>query len=331
MLFRSKIGATGSGKTWLDYNFMIPYRTRQLQGHEGLYVIMGVTHGTIERNVLEPMRTIFGEDLVGNIRTGAGKVMLFGEDYHVIGAEKISALNKIQGATIKYCYGDEIVAWNKEVFEMLKSRLRTPYSTFDGTANPDTPLHYIKQFIDQEKDQGDMYYQEYTIYDNPTLPPDFVTRLEREYHGTVYFDRYILGKWALAEGQIYRGFDDDNIITMQEWEAVDDEGNYTHELRKNIMFVTIGIDFGGSKSATVFNCTAYGQNFQNFGTIKEKYIKEELNPHMMDNYFLEFVEEIMADGYTIRTSRADSADPVLRRGLQKKMTDNKLEIGRAHV
>lgn len=325
-----KIGATGSGKTWLDYNFVIPYRTRELKGKEGLYVIMGVTQTTIERNVLEPMRSIYGEELVGMIRTGVGKVKLFGEDYHVIGAEKISALNKIQGTTIKYCYGDEIVSWNKEVFEMLKSRLRTPHSVFDGTGNPDTPLHYMKKFIDDEKDAGDMYYQEYTIYDNPTLPPDFVTRLEREYDGTVYFDRYILGKWALAEGQIYQSFNDSNIINPELWEQQQvnrhNELEYVHPLRKQIMFVSIGVDFGGSKSANTFQCTGFTRSFQELITVKEKYITEELNPMMLDTYFVNFVKEVIEDGYTIKSIRADSADPVLIRGLNKALRDNKINL-----
>lgn len=319
-----KIGATGSGKTWLDYNFIIPYRTRQLAGKEGLYVIMGVTHATVERNVLEPMRELFGEALVGNIRSGQGKVMLFGQDYHVIGAEKVSALNKIQGTTIKYCYGDEIVAWNKEVFEMLKSRLRTEHSIFDGTGNPDSPQHYIKKFIDQEKDKGDMYYQEYTIYDNPTLPPDFVSRLEREYRGSVYFDRYILGKWALSEGQIYQGFHDANIIKMEDWEKVDADGNYLHPDRQKIIFVSVGVDFGGNKSATTFQCTAYTQSFQKFITIKEKHITEEITPNRLDELFIEFINEILDDGYTIRGIRADSANQVLIRGMNKALRDNNL-------
>jgi PBSX family phage terminase large subunit len=41
------------------------------------------------------------------------------------------------------------------------------------------------------------------VYDNPFLPEDFVRGLEAEYAGTVYYQRYILGLWAKAEGLIY--------------------------------------------------------------------------------------------------------------------------------
>ena len=83
---------------------------------------------------------------------------------------------------------------------MLKSRLRCKHSYFDGTANPDSPSHYIKQFIDTAPD---IFYQTSTIFDNPYLPKEFVENLCQEYAGTVYYKRYIQGEWSLAEGLIY--------------------------------------------------------------------------------------------------------------------------------
>ena len=60
-----KSGATRSGKTYLDY-YLIPKRIRATKG-QGLIVILGNTKGTIERNLLEPMRNIYGTGLVGNV------------------------------------------------------------------------------------------------------------------------------------------------------------------------------------------------------------------------------------------------------------------------
>jgi PBSX family phage terminase large subunit len=118
-----------------------------------------------------------------------------------LGAEKVSQVAKIQGSSIKYCYGDEIAKWNKDVFAMLQSRLDKPYSRFDGSCNPEYPGHWLKDFIDNP--EIDAYIQKYTIFDNPFLPKEFVDNLCKEYAGTVYYKRYILGEWALAEGLIY--------------------------------------------------------------------------------------------------------------------------------
>lgn len=197
-----KSGATRSGKTYMDF-YVIPKRIRSRIGKPGLSVILGVTKSTIERNILEPMRNIWGSDLVGEINS-QNKCYLFGEMVYCLGAEKVSQVSKLRGSSIKYVYGDEVADWNEEVFEMLKSRLDKPYSCFDGALNPQGPNHWLKEFLDSK--DFDTYVQKYTIFDNPFLDEDFVKNLCKEYEGSVYYKRYILGEWALAEGLVYPMF-----------------------------------------------------------------------------------------------------------------------------
>lgn len=203
-----KGGATRSGKTYLDFKWIIPMRIRERAGKDGLSVILGVTKSTIERNVLEPMRNLYGDKLVGAISSD-NTAWIFGEKCYCLGAEKVSQVSKIRGASIKYCYGDEVADWSEEVFSLLKSRLDKEYSCFDGTYNPQYPNHWLKIFLDSD---ADIFSQEYTIDDNPFLPPAFVENLKKEYAGTVFYDRYILGKWTLAEGLIYPMFNDSCIV-----------------------------------------------------------------------------------------------------------------------
>lgn len=203
-----KGGATRSGKTYLDFKWIIPMRIRERAGKDGLSVILGVTKSTIERNVLEPMRNLYGDKLVGAISSD-NTAWIFGEKCYCLGAEKVSQVSKIRGASIKYCYGDEVADWSEEVFALLKSRLDKEYSCFDGTYNPQYPNHWLKRFLDSD---ADIFSQEYTIDDNPFLPPTFVENLKKEYAGTVFYDRYILGKWTLAEGLIYPMFNDSCIV-----------------------------------------------------------------------------------------------------------------------
>ena len=202
-----KEGSTRSGKTYLDY-FLIPKRILNCKG-EGLIVLLGNTKGTLSRNILEPMQSIWGDRLVGNIGSD-NTVMLFGKKCHALGADRITQVSKLQGAGIEYCYGDEITTWNEDVFSMLKSRLDKPNSVFDGTCNPDSPNHWFLKFLESD---ADIFRQHYTIYDNPMLPENFIKNLECEYRGTVYFERFILGKWALAEGLIYPMFSEARHIS----------------------------------------------------------------------------------------------------------------------
>lgn len=200
-----KSGAVRSGKSFCDIAYVIPQRLRAVKDEAGLNVILGVSKETIETNVLQPMREIYTSSVVGTINS-RNVAMVCGVPVYCLGAEKASQVSKLQGKSVKYCYGDEIAKWSESVFNMLKSRLDKPYSKFDGSCNPEYPSHWLKQFIDRE--DLDIYVQKYTIFDNPALSKKFVDDLCKEYEGTVFYQRYILGEWTLAEGLIYPMFRD---------------------------------------------------------------------------------------------------------------------------
>lgn len=204
-----KTGATGSGKSFLDFTVTIPKRITACRG-EGLIVLLGNTRGTLERNILEPMRQWWPGN-VGMIRSD-NTVDLFGKKVYALGADNKKHVSRIQGATFEYVYGDEVTTWSEDVFQMLKSRLRCEHSHFDGTCNPDNPEHWFKKFLDSD---ADIYQQSYVI-DDGVLPNHIVAELKKEYAGTVFYDRYILGKWAQAEGLIYSMVNENNFYTDAE-------------------------------------------------------------------------------------------------------------------
>lgn len=211
-------GAVRSGKSHLQVSYTIPMRLEERRGKRGLRLILGATRANIERNILQPMRDIFGNSFASDINS-KNFAWIFGEKVYCIGADKISQVAKIRGSEIAYCAIDEATDINKEVFEMLKSRLSLPWSCCDITTNPQSPNHWFKEFLDSVDQGVDIYLQNYTIYDNPFLPPDYVHALETEYAGGIWFDRYILGKWTLAEGLVYPNFkralyDDSDVVGM---------------------------------------------------------------------------------------------------------------------
>ena len=303
-----KVGATGTGKTYVDFMFIIPYRTRQLQALHGINLLIGVTTSTVERNVLRPMRDVYGEGLVGNIVKGEGTVQLFGETYYVIGAEKENAVNKIQGATVKYVYGDEFVNWNETFFKMLTTRLRVEGATADLTGNPQTPTHWAKKFIDKMLEEGSLYYQTSTIYDNPTLPKEFVEAQEIELKGTAEYQRLILGQWAVAEGAIYPMFNQDNILSLKEWE----------EVKQSVMYVQIGVDIGGNKSKTSFQATAVTQGLKEIITFKERRFDIEEDIEKINQEFKQFILSIRGElpHVKIRVVYIDNAEQIIIRSMR---------------
>lgn len=198
-------GAVRSGKSYCQISYCIPSRLTERKGLRGLRVILGATRANIERNILQPMRDIYGDAVASSINS-QNFAKILGEKVYCIGADNVRQVSKIRGSEIAYCAIDEATDINEEVFEMLKSRLSLPWSCCDATTNPAYPSHYFKQFLDSAEHGVDVYCQNYTIYDNPFLPPDYVAALETEYAGTVWYDRYILGKWTLAEGLIYPSY-----------------------------------------------------------------------------------------------------------------------------
>ena len=300
-----KTGAVRSGKSFVDTAYTVPYRIRERSGKPGLNVILGVSRETIERNVLQPMREIYTSALIGTINN-RNVARVCGEDVYWLGADKVSQVAKIQGSSIKYAYGDEIAKWNKEVFEMLKSRLDKQYSCFDGACNPENPTHWLKEFIDD--DGIDLYLQKYRIFDNPFLDPEYVRNLCKEYEGTVYYDRYILGKWKRAEGSIYIKFADNP------------DGFVKSADKEHISRIDIGIDFGGNGSGHAFVATAKYSDGRKQPVMSRKHMKKDfrqgIDANLLSELFLEFVEDVIKKYGKPSNAYYDNAETVLGQSIK---------------
>lgn len=295
-----KSGAVRSGKSFVDTAYMIPFRIRERAGKPGLNVILGVSKESIERNVLQPMREIYTDKLIGTINN-RNVARICGEDVYCLGAEKVSQVAKIQGSSIKYCYGDEIAKWNKEVFQMLKSRMDKPYSCFDGSCNPEHPTHWLKEFLDNP--DLDIYLQTYTIFDNPYLDPEFVKQLCKEYEGTIYYDRLIIGLWKRAEGAIYKRFaDDPGNFRCAVVDQIDSDAGKQF-LKEDITSIEFAIDFGGNKSGHAFVARGYTDDYRNVIALASKRIMakdetKDIDSNMLDNLFCDFVQDVI-DKYAV--------------------------------
>lgn len=262
-----KSGATRSGKTYLDIDFKIVDRIIERRGKSGIAIICGKNYGTIERNVIIPLREVYG-NLIGSItNTSKNKsthIMIADEPVYLFGAGDISRIDTLRGSSVKYAYCDEVVSYNPLFFEMLKSRLDKEYSICDLTCNPDNPNHWFKEFMDSDVDKWILHF---TIDDNPFLPPVFVEQLKKEYEGTVYYDRYILGLWVNAEGLIFLQF-------------ANNKSKYIIDRAENIIKIDIGVDFGGNKSKTMFIASAVVRKLENDnGTLREVYKLVVLEEH----------------------------------------------------
>lgn len=281
--WNGKVGATQCGKTYVDTLFVIPDRIEERKGKKGLNFIVGVSKETIQRNIIEPLQEIYGSRAITDISSN-NTSMILGEKVYCIGADNIGRVRKFRGPRIKYLYIDEAYDINEEVFQLLKSRLSFEYSLCDFAGNPQHLSHWLEKFINSDID---IYLQRYTIFDNPFLPPEYVRQLCKEYKGTVFYDRYILGKPCNAEGLIYRQFADNPNLFIKD-KAIDENGNNI-----NFMIISIGIDYGATKGETEFKATGITSLFKEVWTIGEKKLSGLHSPEEIYKAFVDFYYEIV--------------------------------------
>ena len=191
---------------------------------------------------------------------------------------------------------------------MLKSRLDKPYSCFDGSCNPEHSTHWLKEFLDNE--ELDIYLQRYTIFDNPFLPEEFVQQLCKEYEGTIYYDRLILGRWKRAEGAIYKRFADNSESFL--CEIVDEcspDPEHKQFRKEDIVSIEIGLDFGGNQSGHSFVARGYTDDYRDVIVLKSKRImakdeNEDIDSNKLNILFCDFIQEVI-DEYAVYVKRGD--------------------------
>ena len=310
--WNGKVGATQCGKTYVDTLFVIPNRIIERIGKKGLNFIVGVSKETITRNIIEPLQEIFGNKAVTDISSKNTSTM-FGEKVYCLGADNVGRVAKFRGARAKYIYIDEVYDINKEVFELLKSRLSFEYSVCDFAGNPQSPSHYVEEFINSDID---IYLQRYTIFDNPFLPKVYVDNLCKEYEGTVYYNRYILGQACSAEGLIYSRFA--NSPSDYIWNKKKQDGTY--DLPSGLTI--IGIDYGGTKSGQAFVCTRISNDFKTIITLGSEKHMGDIDPDDLEELEIDFAKRMMHKyNCDIDYMLPDNEEVVLIRGLKRRIQE----------
>lgn len=172
------------------------------------FIIAGVTAGALKRNVLSPlfgMLESFG--IPWEYRRAEGRILLGGNTYHLFGADKDNAQDKLQGMTAAGAYADEAALFPRSFIDQMIGRCSVKGSKIFMNCNPNGAYHFIKtDFIDRAGEIG-LYRLHFTMDDNLTLSPEIRESYARSFAG-VFYRQYILGEWVSAEGAVYPMWDD---------------------------------------------------------------------------------------------------------------------------
>ena len=129
--------------------------------------------------------------------------------FEIFGGKDESSFMLIQGRTLAGVLFDEVALQPRSFVEQALARCSVAGSRFWFNCNPDSPQHwfYLEWICDLKTHNAIRLHFE--LEDNPSLTPEIIQRYKNTYKG-VFFQRYILGLWVLAEGLVY-AFCEDNI------------------------------------------------------------------------------------------------------------------------
>lgn len=131
--------------------------------------------------------------------------------FYVFGGRDERSQDLIQGITLAGVLFDEVALMPESFVNQATGRCSVTGSKYWFNCNPDSPSHWFKKnWIDKAKDKN-LLYLHFTMDDNLSLSEDIKERYKNLYVG-VFFKRFILGLWVVAEGAIYDMFSEEENI-----------------------------------------------------------------------------------------------------------------------
>jgi PBSX family phage terminase large subunit len=293
---------------------------------ENVFLMSGNTLGSISRNCLQGdfgFLALAGGKAVPKTDTDGSKFLQLGKKkLYYCGADNVASFKKIRGLSIGGWYADEINLHDRDFIETALAR---SFASQDRqniwTLNPGNPNHWIyTDYIDKYRDEQTPGYHWYhfTLDDNPSLTTERKAEIAAQFSG-VFYKRYVLGLRVRGEGGCFPSFRHN-----KQGEA----GNVLYEYPAKIYRVTLGVDFGGNKSATAFNATGWfigADKRTHIVTLEEEFITGVITPDELNRRWIAFYRKVAAR-WPVDRGFADSAEQILRKGMNAAAAANRVPL-----
>lgn len=286
------------------------------------FAMCGKTVGSFRRNVwkwLKPVLLVRGYQ-VEESRTE--NLIVIAKDerinyFYVFGGRDESSQDLIQGITLAGLYCDEVALMPESFVNQATGRCSVEGAKMWFNCNPDSPMHWFLLRWIEKRDEKRLLHLHFLMDDNPSLSEAVRERYRTTYSG-VFYSRFILGEWVMAQGAIYRdAWDDDELL-------FDDE-KLEYLLRNlHIMKRSITIDYGTVNPMVYLDVLDDGTDLW---FIREYYWDSRAEQREKDNSqyaddLLEFVRgvELWPSNVVIDPSAASFKIELRNRGLHAKET-----------
>ena len=126
--------------------------------------------------------------------------------FYLFGGKDERSQDLIQGITLAGIFFDEVALMPESFVNQATARCSVEGSKWWFNCNPAGPHHWFKKNWINKCKQRRIVYLHFTMSDNLTLSKAIKQRYALQFAG-VFYKRYILGLWVIAEGIIYDMFD----------------------------------------------------------------------------------------------------------------------------
>ena len=213
-------GAVRSGKTlFMGLSFVFWAMTRYTGMQFG---ICGKTVTSLRRNVISvilPVLRQFGFICEEKVSRGFLKISFGGREntFYYFGGRDESSASLIQGITFAGAMLDEVALMPRSFVEQTCARCSVEGSKLWFNCNPESPEHWFYKEWIQKCAERRAYHLHFTMADNPALSEEIRARYESMYSG-IFYKRFILGQWVVAEGRVYDFFDESLVKPVPDTE-----------------------------------------------------------------------------------------------------------------
>jgi PBSX family phage terminase large subunit len=141
--------------------------------------------------------------------------------FEVFGGKDESSFMLIQGRTFAGVLMDEVALMPESFVNQALARCSVDGAKLWFSCNPSNPQHWFYLGWIKRHGERNALYLHFSMEDNPSLSERTLERYKTMYSG-VFYQRYIEGKWVLAEGLVYPMFDPEKHIT----DEIPEKGSY---------------------------------------------------------------------------------------------------------
>lgn len=213
-------GAIRSGKTLcMSLSFVIWAMSTFNMQNLGM---AGKTIGSFRRNVLFWLKLMLKSRgyQVSDHRSDNMIVISKGDVtnfFYIFGGKDERSQDLIQGITLAGMFFDEVALMPESFVNQATGRCSVSGSKFWFNCNPDSPSHWFKTNWIDDAEKKKLIYLHFTMDDNLSLTKEIKDRYKAMYSG-VFYSRYILGLWVIAEGLVYGMFNEERNVFHGECE-----------------------------------------------------------------------------------------------------------------